>query len=175
MSDKFDDYDDEDKILEDEYFDEDEPTEDDYEDEQESPNSRKGALNKSSEKEEDKPDEEYENVCFICRRPESITGKQFKLPNGIFVCDDCMHKTMDAVSQFDYQGMLSDPSSLVEGLNKMNLFGETSGEGEDDEKKKVNIPHIRFVNISDLQGSGGIPNKQKLKKRKKKPSRPPEE
>ena len=167
MSDKFDDYDDEDKLLEDEYFDEDEPTEDDYEDEQESPNSRKGALNKSSEKEEDKPDEEYENVCFICRRPESVTGKQFKLPNGIFVCDDCMHKTMDAVSQFDYQGMLSDPSSLVEGLNKMNLFGETSGEGEDDEKKKVNIPHIRFVNISDLQGSGGIPNKQKLKKRKK--------
>ena len=75
MSDKFDDYDDEDKLLEDEYFDEDEPTEDDYEDEQESPNSRKGALNKSSEKEEDKPDEEYENVCFICRRPERIRGK----------------------------------------------------------------------------------------------------
>ena len=47
MSDKFDDYDDEDKILEDEYFDEDEPTEDDYEDEQESPNSRKGAARRS--------------------------------------------------------------------------------------------------------------------------------
>ena len=46
---------------------------------------------------------EYEDVCFICRRPESKTGKMFKLPNHISVCSDCMHKTMDTVSQFDYQ------------------------------------------------------------------------
>ena len=50
--------------------------------------------------------EEYEDVCFICRRPESKAGRMFKLPNHICVCDDCMHKTMDTVSQFDYQGML---------------------------------------------------------------------
>ena len=42
---------------------------------------------------------EYEDVCFICRRPESKTGKMFKLPNHISVCNDCMHKTMDTVSQ----------------------------------------------------------------------------
>ena len=29
------------------------------------------------------------------------------------------------------------------------------------------MPNIRFLNISDLQGEGGIPNKQKLKKKKK--------
>ena len=68
-------------------------------------------------KKDDDGADEYESVCFICRRPESVTGKQFKMPNHICVCNDCMHKTMDAVSQFDYQGMLSDPN-LLNGLNK---------------------------------------------------------
>ncbi|MBR6380670.1 MAG: ATP-dependent Clp protease ATP-binding subunit ClpX, partial [Lachnospiraceae bacterium] len=54
---------------------------------------------------------DYEDVCFICRRPESKAGKMFHLPNHICVCNDCMHKTMDTVSQFDYQGMLSNPQT----------------------------------------------------------------
>lgn len=110
---------------------------------------------KESEKSgnDEKKDSDYEDVCFICRRPESKAGKMFKLPNNISVCNDCMHKTMDTVSQFDYQGMLSDPS-FVNDLNK-NLRGK-------------GYPNIRFVNIADLQGEGGIPNKQKLKKKKPK-------
>ena len=100
---------------------------------------------------EKKKEGEYEDVCFICRRPESKAGKMFKLPNNITVCNDCMHKTMDTVSQFDYQGMLNNPS-FVDDLNK-NL----SGKG---------YPNIRFLNIADLQGEGGIPNKQRVKKKK---------
>ena len=92
---------------------------------------------------------DYEDVCFICRRPESKTGKMFKLPNNISVCNDCMHKTMDTVSQFDYQGMLNNPFMGGDGKN-------------------AGFPNIRFVNIADLQGEGGIPNKQKLKKKKAK-------
>lgn len=110
-------------------------------------------------KKDDDGADEYESVCFICRRPESVTGKQFKMPNHICVCNDCMHKTMDAVSQFDYQGMLSDPN-LLNGLNNIDF-------GDDGEDLKKGFPNIRFVNISDLQGDGGIPNKQKLKKKKK--------
>lgn len=96
---------------------------------------------------------EYEDVCFICRRPESKAGKMFKLPNNICVCNDCMHKTMDTVSQFDYQGMLNNP----------NLQSEM-----DQLSKQGGFPNISFVNLADLQGEGGIPNKQKLKKKKKK-------
>lgn len=107
--------------------------------------------------EDDSEDDDFENVCFICRRPESKTGKQFKMPNNICVCNDCMHKTMDAVSQFDYQGMLNDPN-LMNGLNNID-FGDMDMKG--------GFPNIRFVNINDLKGEGGIPNKQKLKKRKK--------
>ena len=58
--------------------------------------------NSAEKKTEDKKDSsEYEDVCFICRRPESKAGRMFKLPNHICICDDCMHKTMETVSQFD--------------------------------------------------------------------------
>lgn len=113
------------------------------------------------EADEDEEDSPYEDVCFVCRRPESVTGKQFKLPNNICVCNDCMHKTMDAVSQFDYQGML-DPSMLAQSMNQSDLS---------DLSKK--FPNISFVNLADLQGDGGIPNKQKLKKKKKKAENEP--
>lgn len=101
---------------------------------------------------------EYEDVCFICRRPESKTGKMFKLPNNICVCNDCMHKTMETVSQFDYQGMLNNPD-LQNELDQLS--------------KQGGLPNISFVNLADLQGDGGIPNKQKLKKKKKKESEEP--
>ena len=115
--------------------------------------------------EEDKKDEsEYEQVCFVCRRPESKAGKMFRLPNNIFVCDDCMHKTMDTISQFDYQGMLNYP-----GL--MNGFPGTTGSSDKDKNNNGDVPNgfpnISFINLADLQGDGGIPNKQKLKRKKK--------
>lgn len=124
-----------------------------YEDEDEKPESSYASASK--EKTDDEEDKEYEDVCFVCRRPESKTGKQFRLPNNICVCNDCMHKTMDTVSQFDYQGMLNP-----------NMMGNLS----DMDKLKDQFPNISFVNINDLQGEGGIPNKQKIKKKKKKDS-----
>ena len=99
-------------------------------------------------------EKEYEDVCFICRRPESKAGRMFKLPNHISVCSDCMHKTMDTVSQFDYQGMLNNTN--------LNFDQDNGKEG------KRRFPNISFVNIADLQGDGGIPNRQKLKKKKAK-------
>ncbi|MCM1193783.1 MAG: ATP-dependent Clp protease ATP-binding subunit ClpX [Butyrivibrio sp.] len=101
---------------------------------------------------------EYEDVCFICRRPESKAGKMFKLPNNICVCADCMNKTMDAVSQFDYQGMLNN-AQFQQEMDELTRQG--------------GFPNISFVNLADLQGDGGIPNKQKLKKKKKKEGEAP--
>lgn len=99
---------------------------------------------------QEKQESGYEDVCFICRRPESKAGKMYHLPNSICVCDDCMHRTMDAVSQYDYQGLLNNPE-LLNMLNNINKDGKYT--------------NISFVNLSDMQGSGGIPNKQKIKKK----------
>lgn len=144
--------------------------------------------NKDDRKEikEETEDREYEDVCFICRRPESKAGKMFRLPNHICVCSDCMRKTMETVSQFDYQGLLNN-TDFQEDLNQFSramanlppdafMPKENSGEGTDTEEKKdektenpyQGFPRISFVNFADLQGDGGIPNKQKIKKRKKK-------
>ncbi len=106
------------------------------------------------EKKDDKKeaDGDYEDVCFMCRRPEHVAGKMFQFPNHICICNDCMHKTMETVSQYDYQGMLNSPGMMMtpEEFNKF----------------QQKFPNVTFMNLSDLQGHGGIPNKQKLKKKK---------
>ena len=94
---------------------------------------------------------EYEDVCFVCRRPESKAGKMFHLPNNICICNDCMQKTMDTVSQFDYQNLLNNPS-LMNELNK-----NTNG-----------FPGFGFFNMDPTNSGfnmGGIPNSQKIKKK----------
>ena len=101
-----------------------------------------------SKTDNDKKESEYEDVCFMCRRPESKAGKMFHLPNGICVCDDCMHKTMDTVSQYDYQNLLNNP-------NLMNELNKHSG-----------IPGLNFMDFGDFMNTGGIPNSQKIKKKK---------
>lgn len=115
-------------------------------------------------------DNEYDNVCFICHRPESITGRQFKLPQNICVCDDCMHKTMDAIGQYDYPGM--DDAALLNSLSGFGMPGLNQNANSDDEASKdgkdipKGFPNIRFVNLNDLQQD---PNSKRtrLKKRKK--------
>ena len=139
-------------------------------------------------------DDGYEDICFICRRPESRAGKMFKMPGNMTICMDCMEKTMETVSHMDYQNMFNNPA-FMNGFGPFgNPFGqqEQSVKKEDKETKddsevvdvadteeaadeeeevktsKRPFPNISFINLADLQMDGGIPNKQKLKKRKKK-------
>ena len=105
-----------------------------------------GTDNQAEEKKED----EYEQICFVCRRPESKAGRMYKLPNNICVCEDCMHRTMDAVSQFDYNGLLNNP----ELLNQLNKQGNP------------------FFNIFGGDGAAGIPNSQRIKKKKENQEKP---
>ena len=118
----------------------------------------------------------YEDVCFICHRPESKAGRMFKLPNNICVCDDCMHKTMDSMSQFNFQGMMPpfyDMNGMMGGAGKpptQNKKPEESGSTEiaedgdekdppaDDKEKQDGdnapkiprgFPNISFINLSD--------------------------
>lgn len=69
-------------------------------------------------------EKEFEDICYICRRPESKAGRMFHLPNNICICDDCMHKAMDAVSQFDYQQMMNNPMFMNMLNNPFNPYGD---------------------------------------------------
>ena len=87
---------------------------------------------------EDNQEDEYEKICFLCHRPESVTGKMIDLPNNITVCPDCMQKSFDAMTN-----------------------------GSIDYNRLMNIPGVQFLNLSDLP-SMAPPKAQKIKKKKAK-------
>lgn len=123
---------------------------------------------------EDKEDEyEYEEVCYICRRPESTAGPMISIPGNICVCRDCMQKTIDTMqsSGFNYDDMFNMSASANKIINQSSDDEEDSDK-EDKKIKRQGMPNISMINLADLQGL--IPgNKQKIKKKKSDKSKPP--
>ena len=58
---------------------------------------------------ENRGNNEYEDVCMICRRSESTAGKMFHLPGNMTICNDCMHKTLEGASQMGYGDFMNSP------------------------------------------------------------------
>jgi ATP-dependent Clp protease ATP-binding subunit ClpX len=95
-----------------------------------------------SEKEKDnvKSDEtekNFEEVCYICRRPESRAGKMFRLQSDICICSDCMQKTFDTMN--------------------------SAGFSTDDIMKGGQFPNMGMFNFPDM--GMGVPQKQRVKKK----------
>ena len=60
-------------------------------------------------------DDRYEDICYICRRPESKAGKMIHIPNNICICNDCMQKTFDTMNNgsMPYMDIMKfDPSMM---------------------------------------------------------------
>ncbi len=95
------------------------------------------ADNKKEIKEK-KDNNEYEKVCYMCRRPESKAGKMIEMPGNICICTDCMQKTFDS----------------IQGSTGMQ-YGDL-----------MKLSNMNFINLADLQGE--IPKRQKVKKKKEK-------
>ena len=108
---------------------------------------------------EDNENDDYENICYVCRRPESVAGKMVQVAPGLMICPDCMQKTFDSVSNMGFS--MNDLNSMM-GVPHTN-----SGDDEDKQDNNNHIPNISFLNLSDLTGFG-VPNSQRLKKKKKK-------
>lgn len=69
-----------------------------------------------------KDHESYEEICYLCRRPESKAGKMIHIPNQICICSDCMQKTFDTINKPD------SPYLNMMGIspNMLNLSGFTT-------------------------------------------------
>lgn len=107
----------------------------------------KSREDKKIEEIEDKKEDKnngYEEVCYICHRPESVAGKMIKIPNNICICQDCMQRTFDGMNQSGFR--------LDDILGPMNMNGR--------------MPNISMINLADLQNM--MPNTQKIKKKKPK-------
>ncbi len=100
------------------------------------------------EKKDGDDKEQYEEICYICHRPEHIAGKMFKIPNNIFICQDCMQRTFDSMN--------NAPFSMDDMMN-LNMG---------------KMPNIGMINLSDF-GGFGVPNKQKVKKKASKEKQEP--
>ena len=99
------------------------------------------AEDKDYLEQEEENKEDYENVCFICRRPESKAGKMIDIPGGIHVCMDCMQKSFNSMNN-----MPMDYSELMK-----------------------NMPNISMVDLNSLKNE--IQKKQRIKKKKSQPEK----
>ena len=67
---------------------------------------------------------DVEHYCYLCRRPESVAGKMLELPNNIFICTDCMQRTLNSMGngQFgfiDARNMDLDSMDITKMMNDM--------------------------------------------------------
>ena len=60
---------------------------------------------------------EYENYCYMCRRPESSTGKLINFSQNVYICPDCLQKTLDQLSNSPIMDITNMP-----GFTNFNMF-----------------------------------------------------
>lgn len=96
------------------------------------------AVSEEAEKKPAKDDDEYEKICYVCRRPESKTGPMVTM-GGMNLCHDCMQKAFDSVTQGGFD------LSKIQNMPYMNL----------------NLSDFSNLNQQNVE----IPKKQKIKKR----------
>lgn len=96
-------------------------------------------------------DDEYEKICFVCRRPESKTGKQVTMPGGITICPDCMQRTFDAIEHNSLNGGM-DLNDVA--LNSL-IFGNSnnSGGGTNSTKETFNTASNESSNTENNENT----------------------
>ncbi len=111
---------------------------------------------------QEKPSEEtqekdYEDICYICRRPEHSAGKMIHVQGNVTICRDCMQRTFDSMSSLNMNDMMMGKMpniSMIDMSDFAGLFGGMPPEN---------------LNMDGM--TGGIPNSQRLKKKKKEEKR----
>lgn len=83
--------------------------------------------------------DDYEKVCAVCKRSERTAGKMIQMGPNMYVCPDCMQRSMDTIMKGE--------------INYDDLM-----------KLTKDIPNIHFMNMNDLMG--GVSEKSKVKKKK---------
>lgn len=112
----------------------------------------------------DNDKDEYEKVCYICRRPERKTGKMISMPGNIYVCPDCMQKTFDTLNSgdFNYDEMMKNmPNMSNFNMPNMGMFGMNMGDMSVPDKQKIKKKKEKTEPVIDLKS---IPAPHEIKK-----------
>ncbi len=93
--------------------------------------------------------DEYEKVCMVCRRTESVAGKMINFGGSMYVCADCLQKSMDTM-----KNMPMDLSEIFSNmpLNVTEMFGQVNIPKSQQLKKKKpkekkEVPKLSFEDI----------------------------
>lgn len=104
--------------------------------------------------------EEYEKICYVCRRPESKAGSMIMMPGELCLCQNCMQKAFDSIAGSGMDWSKVDLSQIT-GMPYMNMnFSQmesmpeltipkkqkvkkkTEKKGPDFELKDIPAPHV---------------------------------
>ena len=94
---------------------------------------------------------DVEHYCYLCRRPESAAGKMLELPNNIFICTDCMQRTLNSMGngQFgfiDARNMDLDSMDITKMMNDMQSM-QPKAEVKKKKKDKKEEPEFTLKDI----------------------------
>ncbi len=121
----------------------------------------------------------YENVCAMCHRPESRAGHLLLIPPNMYVCQDCMQKSLNTMTRmmgpvtFGTMGPKST-SGKEEAQKEGDMASGDSFDGQDEEERKTGTTqdapdtgfpfgNVRFIFPGDLQGGAQTRIKPKKK------------
>lgn len=83
--------------------------------------------------------DDYEDICYVCKRPEHTAGKMLHISGNICICSDCLQRTFDS--------MHTTNGNMPNYMDLMNM----------------GFSNMNFSSIKPED----IPKKQKLKRKKK--------
>lgn len=115
---------------------------------------------------------EYEEICTVCHRTESVAGKMLKMSDAMCICMDCLQKSTDMINNSPYKDMMTMDPATFAGMFPGGSFApageiaeEKTDEKETNDEEKTNKPKGTFIfNLNDLMG-GGMNPRQRIKKR----------
>lgn len=130
----------------------------------------KNANGKNTDGEDD-----YEKICYVCRRPESKAGSMITMPGGMNFCHSCMQKAFDSVTQsgldfsklqnMPYMNMNLSDFPNMENLNlEIPKKNKVKKKKEEEKKKELSIRDIPAPHVIKARLDEYVIGQEKAKK-----------
>ncbi len=107
---------------------------------------------------EDDNHDDYEKICFLCRRPESKAGKMISLPNNIHICADCMQKSFDSMNNVNF-----NYNDIMQNMPNISMIDLSSLQNQAPKQKVKKKPKKKEKDIPKVLDIKSIPAPHKIK------------
>ena len=95
---------------------------------------------------------EYENYCYMCRRSEADAGKLINFASGVYICSDCLQKTLDQLNNSPIMNLSNMP-----GFENFNMFTPNMDIPNSQKVKKRKRPGFSFGGLNPDGTPSGTP------------------